>query len=77
MTVINFCKWANKSLLPNSTIGPGFPRKIAIETARKWLHELGFEVLTARKGIFIDGHEREDVVTYRKPTPSPVNELKD
>ena len=54
MTVINFCKWVNKSLLPNSTIEPGFPRKIAIETARKWLHELGFEVLTARKGIFID-----------------------
>ena len=66
MTVINLCKWVNKSLLPNSTIEPGFPRKIAIETARKWLHELGFEVVTARKGIFIDGHEREDVVTYRK-----------
>ena len=66
MTVIDFCKWVNKSLLPNSTIEPGFPRKIAVETARKWLHQLGFEVLTVRKGIFIDGHEREDVVLYRK-----------
>jgi hypothetical protein len=27
---------------------------------------MGFEVLTPRKGIFIDGHEREDVVSYRK-----------
>ena len=66
MTVIDFCKWVNKSLLPNLTIEPGFPRKIAVETVHKWLHQLGFEVLTVRKGIFIDGHECEDVVLYRK-----------
>ena len=28
---------------------PGFP----VETAQKWLHEMGFEVLTARKGILL------------------------
>ena len=42
---------------------PGFPRHISVETARKWLHELGFEVLSA---MFFDGHEREDVVKERK-----------
>ena len=31
-----------------------------------WLHELGFQVLTPRKGIFVDGHERPDVVAYRR-----------
>ena len=56
----------NETLLPNSTLEPGFPRKIGLETARKWLHHLGFEVLTANKGIFIDGHERDDVVESRK-----------
>lgn len=30
------------------------------------MHELGFQVLTAKKGAFVDGHEREDVVQYRK-----------
>ena len=25
------------------------------------MHELGFEVVTKRKGTFTDGHEREDV----------------
>ena len=35
-------------------------------TARKWLHELGFEVLDKKKGVYIDGHEREDVVTHRQ-----------
>lgn len=66
MTSMEFCKWVNKTLLPNSTLEPGFPRRISVETARKWLHEMGFEVLTAKKGIFVDGHERPDVVESRK-----------
>lgn len=37
-----------------------------METCRKWMHELGFEVLQAKKGTFVDGHERDDVVAYRK-----------
>ena len=35
---------------------------MSVETARKWLHELGFEILQRSKGVFIDGHERPDVV---------------
>ena len=66
MTAIDFCKWVNSKLLPNCTLEPGYPRKISVETARKWLHELGFEVITPCKGIYIDGHEREDVVEDRK-----------
>ena len=30
------------------------------------MHELGFEVVTKKKGTFSDGHEREDVTEYRK-----------
>ena len=52
-------------MLLNSTLEPGYPRKASIETARKWLHHLRFEVLSAKKGIFI-GHERDDEVVYRK-----------
>lgn len=61
-----FCQWVNDDLLPNETLEPGFPRKIAVETARMWMHELGFEVVMKKKGIFVDGHEREDVVEYRQ-----------
>ena len=43
----------NDSLLPNSTLESGFPRKVCLETARKWLHQLGFEVLTTQKGILL------------------------
>ena len=60
-----FCEWVNEALLPNTSLEPGFPQKISIETVLKWLHELGFEVLTPAKGMFFDGHERHDVVEYR------------
>ena len=66
LTTVTFCKWVNECFLPNSTLEPGFPHKISLETARLWLHHLGFEVLTVRKGIFIDGHERPDVIDARK-----------
>ena len=65
MTVTEFCKWINNDLLPNSTLEPGYPRNISLETARRWLHQLGFQFITPRKGIFVDGHERDDVVEYR------------
>ena len=66
LTVASFCEWVNDDLLPNETLEPGFPRRISVETARKWLHQLGFEVLSKKKGTFVDGHERDDVVQYRK-----------
>ena len=56
----------NEALLPNSTLEPGFPRKIGLETGRTWLNHLGFEVLTAKREFFIDGHERDDDVESRK-----------
>ena len=66
LTAGKFCEWVNDDLLPNETLEPGFPRKVSVQTARKWMHELGFIVLDAKKGTFVDGHERNDVVEYRK-----------
>ena len=65
LTVSSFCHWLNHDLLPNSCLEPGFPRHVSVETARKWLHFLGFEVLSSSKGMYFDGHEREDVVKER------------
>ena len=45
---------------------PRFPRKTSVETAQQWMHELGFEVLSASKGAYYDGRERDDVVKYRE-----------
>ena len=65
LTASAFCQWVNNELLPNSVLDPGYPRRVSVETARKWLHELGFEILQLSKGVFIDGHERPDVVESR------------
>lgn len=65
LTVHSFCEYINEDLLQNETLEPGFPRRISVETARKWLHQLGFQVMEKKKGTFVDGHEREDVVEYR------------
>ena len=29
------------------------------------MHELGFSVVQKKKGTFVDGHKRDDVVQYR------------
>ena len=65
LTVGMFCEWVNNELLPNETLEPGYPRKISVETPRKVMHELGFEVVVKKKGTFFDGHEHPDVVEYR------------
>ena len=61
-----FCAWVNGELLPSSELPPGCPAQITERTAAKWLHDLGFHPHSHRKGIYIDGHERDDVVEYRK-----------
>ena len=61
MNLGSFTAWVNQ-VLPNHGLEPGFPHKV---TARKWLHELGFHIIDAKKGTYVDGNERSDVVKYR------------
>ena len=39
---------------------------VSVDTARRWLHHLGFHQCDHQKGVCFDGHERDDVVTYRQ-----------
>jgi len=55
----------------NETIIPGLGLDLGKATisencARHWLKRLGYELTMVKKGIYIDGHERPDVVDYRK-----------
>lgn len=38
---------------------------ISKETARRWMHRLGYHPVVYSKGIYKDGHERVDVVEAR------------
>lgn len=44
----------------NETLPPGYPCTVSTETARKWLHHLGFRMLDHKKGTYCDGHERSE-----------------
>ena len=44
----------------------GIEKPISERTARRYLNRLGYRWSTPKKGQYADGHEREDVVNYRK-----------
>lgn len=39
---------------------------ISLSTARRWLHSEGFQYTSHKKGLYFDGHDRPDVVSYRQ-----------
>jgi hypothetical protein len=41
-------------------------RSISVRTARRWLHHLDWRYGRRKNGMYVDGHERNDVVAYRK-----------
>jgi hypothetical protein len=40
--------------------------KISLRTCHRWMILLGFKYGKWKKGVYVDGHERGDVVSYRK-----------
>ena len=64
MTAQSYCLWLNEHLLPSSHLPPYFPRRVSLRTSIRWLHHLGFKPVSHRKGVYIDGHEREDIVFH-------------
>ena len=55
MTLLMFCKWVKES--------QGI--KICESTASAWLHKFGFGYKQFSKGLFFDGHDRQNIVEYR------------
>ncbi|KAH6902427.1 hypothetical protein BKA70DRAFT_1087006, partial [Coprinopsis sp. MPI-PUGE-AT-0042] len=49
----------------------GITRDISERTARRYLHLLGYRWTSTKKGQYVDGHERDDVVKYRKEVYLP------
>ncbi|KAJ1300454.1 hypothetical protein OPQ81_005269 [Rhizoctonia solani] len=49
---------------------------ISENTAKKWLLQLGFRRTTYKKGIYMDGHERPDVVAYQTEFLNEVGKYK-
>ncbi|KAG2124867.1 hypothetical protein DEU56DRAFT_703926, partial [Suillus clintonianus] len=52
----------------------GLKTGITLRTGQRWLHNMEWRYGKATKGMYIDGHERADVVEYRKGFLSRMNE---
>lgn len=55
-------RYVNQFLLPTL----GIESEISESTAVRWLKKLGFKLRRVQKGVYVDGHEREDVIKARK-----------
>ncbi len=71
----DFCEFVNSTLLPSHSLPPYFPCSISIHTAIRWLHHLGFRPMSHKKGVYIDSHEREDVIKYHGEYLKKLEEL--
>lgn len=59
------CKHVNDIILPTLELTEK-KASICERTAVNWLYKLGYECKDVKKGIYVDGHERCDVVENRK-----------
>jgi hypothetical protein len=64
ITARKFQHGLNTIIIPSLNIS--LPRPLCERTARRWLIKLGWQCTVLRKGVYMDGHEREDVKKYRQ-----------
>ena len=76
MTIKDFQRYINDQLLPSLQLPDEFPKKVSETTAKRFLHDLGFSRRkTSQKSVYMDGHEREDVVKSRAEYVSNLQSL--
>jgi hypothetical protein len=63
VTPQTFHRALNERILPS--LGYSLKSELSERTARRWLLKLGWRRKELKKGVYMDGHERSDVVEYR------------
>ena len=58
------CVWVNATLLLE-LLGIE-TQTVSVWTVRTWMDSLGYKYGVWKKGVYVDGHERSDVVEYRE-----------
>lgn len=69
VTPKKFMAAVNDKILVSLDLVP--KRPVVERTARRWLLRLGFRRTLIKKGVYMDGHERPDVVKYRQDVYLP------
>ncbi|KAF8587728.1 hypothetical protein K439DRAFT_1652205 [Ramaria rubella] len=63
ITPQTLCKQVNNVIIP--TLGLHLAgAKISESCAKRWLHKLGYKMKEVKKGMYVDGHERPNVIEY-------------
>jgi hypothetical protein len=62
LTSSRFCRALNATIFPDLIIA--FKKPLSNHTAHWWMHKLGFHQTILQKGVYMDGHEHEDVINY-------------
>ncbi|KAG1803044.1 hypothetical protein EV424DRAFT_1582458 [Suillus variegatus] len=57
-------RYMEDELFPRIHLKAG--RSISLSTARQWLHSEGFQYTSHKKGLYFNGHDCPDVVSYRQ-----------
>ena len=65
-----FCQALNDKILPS--LGLAVRRPLCERTAARWLLKLGWRRTLLKKGLYMDGHERDDVRKYRQEVFLPI-----
>lgn len=51
---------------PDIKIRYGLSKTISLSTAKRWMSKMDYRWRKSPSGLYVDGHEREDVVAYRQ-----------
>jgi hypothetical protein len=65
MSVFDFLQYCNTELLTN-WLAEYDREPFTEDTARRWLHKLGFSIHSHKKGLYKDGHDDKDAIAHRK-----------
>lgn len=62
LTERSFMEFVCTELLSSCDL-PNAPTQISLRSTYRWMHKMGFTYQHHKKGTFVDGHVREDVVS--------------
>ncbi|KAF4731125.1 hypothetical protein FOZ63_016171, partial [Perkinsus olseni] len=70
LTIKRVAGWVNEDL--GLTNEDGYSER----TVGDWMHYLGFDIVLVKKTLYVDGHEREDVVADRERFGKQLDDLR-
>jgi hypothetical protein len=72
VTPLKFRTALHEVIFPSLDVALVEGKTVCERTTCRWLYRLGFSPHETKKGVYVDGHERADVVEYRQTKFLPL-----